>query len=67
MRPGNPPLVALDFAQLRARRYWSKPDGGFMTDDAALPAREDQETERLVDEIEAFRKGPEKKRSVPMQ
>lgn len=56
------PLVALDFHQRTARRYWRKPLGGFMVDNAVIEEIDDPE--RFVAEIEAFRAGPEKKKPV---
>ena len=62
------PLVVLDFAQQRARRYWPKPGGGFVTDDAALEGRDEWNTPEALAQIEAFRMtgGRERKVNVPM-
>lgn len=50
----KPPLVALDFQTLTARRYWPKPDGGFIVDEAML-VPSDQQDERMAASIEDFR------------
>ncbi len=59
----KPALVVLDFAQNRARRYWPKPNGGFVTWDAAIDDANLGDDEGRA-QIEAFRKGPEKKKPV---
>ena len=63
----RPALVALDFKELHARRYWPKPGGGFVTDEAALCAPEDQDA-TLPAVIEQFRLdgGRKRKVNVPM-
>ena len=57
------PLVALDFHRRTARRYWRKPLGGFMVDNAVIEEIDDPE--RFLAEVEAFRAGPERKVPVP--
>lgn len=47
-------LVALDFQARTARRYFSKPDGGFMVDEVGLCAPQDQDAS-MPEAIEEFR------------
>ena len=63
----RPVLVALDFKQARARRYWPKPHGGFVTDDAALEGTNWGSDDGLR-ALEDFREtaGRERKTNVPM-
>ena len=50
-----PTLVCCDFKALTARRYWPKVTGGFLTDEARLPAN-GQPFPNLSASIELFRK-----------
>lgn len=61
----RPALVVIDAALLRARRYWPKPGGGFVTDDAVI---EEQRADFSA-ALEQFRQdgGRERKISVPMR
>ena len=59
-------LVCLDFQKRRAIRYWRVPGTDKLgTWHAELCAPEDQDA-TFPAVIEAFRRGPEKKRNVPM-
>jgi hypothetical protein len=57
----RPPLIALDFAAGTARRYWPKPDKGFLTQTAKMQKEPDVPWMMGSPEglalLEGFRKG----------
>ena len=59
----KPPLVVIDSRNLTARRYWSKPEGGFIVDEAVIAAPEDQD-ETFGAVVEQFRQDGGRKRHV---